>query len=93
MPAVLPALSEDAGEDFSAPRIFRGQLPSVLPCTGAQSTSIWAVKISLHRYAVVVSCVKMTHKLQLKKSRKKICIFSCALINRFVTALMVLVLH
>jgi len=35
----------------------------------------------------------MTHRLQLKKSRQKIRIFSCALINDFVMALVALVLY
>lgn len=45
IPAALPALSEDGSKCSSASQIFREQLSSVLSFAGAQSASIWAVKI------------------------------------------------
>lgn len=58
IPAVFPALSEDAGEGFSASRIFRGQLPSVLSCAGAHSAScpygLSKYNCAEYLYAVVV---------------------------------------
>lgn len=56
---ILAAPREDAGEDFSASRLPRGQLPSVLP----QQPAHMGCQNGL--YAGVLRCVKTTPRLQL----------------------------
>lgn len=65
------------------PRYFEGSFPRCSSSLGLNRHPYGLSKYNCteYLYAVVVKCVKITDRLQFRKSRKKIPIFSCALIN------------